>query len=100
VDLKASAYRVSPGKAETIPVFAYNFSDKPVEGELAAAGAQNMAVHFGAKVSLAPGDRKPLDLVVDARGLAAGQVETVRITGDFGPAGKPVLSLRLMAETK
>lgn len=100
VDLKASACRVSREKPETIPVFAYNFSDKPVEGELAAAGAKDMQVKFGGKVSIAPGDRKPLDLVVDARGLTAGQVETVRITGDFGPAGKPVLSLRLMAETK
>ena len=99
-DLKASACRVSREKPETIPVFAYNFSDKPVEGELAAAGSKDVQVKFGGKVSIAPGDRKPLDLVVDARGLAAGQVETVRITGDFGPAGKPVLSLRLMAETK
>ncbi|MCX5673606.1 MAG: hypothetical protein NTX87_01235 [Planctomycetota bacterium] len=100
VDLKASAYRVSGEKPETVPVFAYNFSDKPVKGELAATGAKDVQVRFGGKVSIAPGDRKPLDLVVDARGLAAGQVETVRITGDFGPAGKPVLSLRLMAETK
>ena len=99
-DLKASACRVSREKPETIPVFAYNFSDKPVEGELAAAGSKDVQVKFSGKVSIAPGDRKPLDLVVDARGLAAGQVETVRITGDFGPAGKPVLSLRLMAETK
>ncbi|MBM4020069.1 MAG: hypothetical protein FJ288_17415 [Planctomycetes bacterium] len=98
-DLKHSAYRVASDKPQTLPVFAYNFSDKPVGGR-AAAEAKTVQVRFGADISLAPGERRQLDLEADARPLAPGAVETIRITGDFVPGGKAVLSLRLMTAEK
>ncbi len=98
VTLGRSAYRLSSAKAETIPVHAYNFSDKPVEGALHVAGPEAWKVRLPEKVRLEPQARADLALVVDCQGAAANLTETIRIRGDFGPAGKPVLSLVVMPE--
>ena len=98
VTLGRSAYRVSSAKAETIPVHAYNFSDKPVEGTLRVAGPEAWKIRLPEKVRLEPQARADLALVVDCQGAAANLTETICIRGDFGPAGKPVLSLVVMPE--
>ncbi|HUU09134.1 MAG TPA: hypothetical protein VM431_01190 [Phycisphaerae bacterium] len=100
VALSRSAYRLSSKQAETIPVYAYNFSDQPVEGTLGVAGPEGWHLTLPRKVAVAAGDRAHLELTVDARGVAPRLTETVRIAGDFGPAGRPVLSLAVMPEPR
>ena len=98
-DLKRSAYRIAAGKAETISVYVYNFSAKPVEGTFEVAGPRGWRVNFAKDAKIPPEERLQLTLTVEAAGTAA-EGETVRIQGTFGPAGRPVLSLRLAPETK
>ena len=100
VALARSAYRLSSKEAETIPVYVYNFSDQPVEGTLGVAGPEGWHLALPEKTAVAAGDRAELKLTVDARGLAPRLTETVRIAGDFGPAGRPVLSLTVMPEPR
>jgi len=99
-DLGQSAYRVASGKAETIPVYAYNFSAKPVEGTLEVAGPSGWRLNLAKTVQIPPGDRVQLPLTVEAAAATAVKCETVRIQGSFGPAGNPILSLRLAPEAK
>lgn len=98
VALDRSAYRVSVQKPETVPLAVYNFSDKPAEGTLTVAGPAGWRVEAPAKVAVGPGERKVLDLVVDCKGAAGGTAGTVTVTGDFGPAGKPILSVDFLTE--
>ena len=98
-DLKRSAYRITSGKAEAVPVYVYNFSTAPVEGTFAVAGPRGWRVNFAKDAKVPPQERLQLALTVEAGGAAA-ESATVRIRGAFGPAGRPVLSLRLAPETK
>jgi len=100
VDLKQSAYRIAAGKAETVPVYVYNFSAKPVEGTLEVAGPEGWKLDLAKTVQIPPGERVQLPLTVEAPAAAAAKCETVRLQGSFGPAGQPILSLRLAPEPK
>ena len=55
---------------------------------------------FPRVVKLPPGERVELALTIHPPTEPASPVETVRITGDFGPAGKPTLALRIMPEPR
>ena len=83
------------------PLFGYNFGDAAARGSIKAAGPQGWHVRVTApEVTIAPGDRTELPkLVVNAHQAEPGTLATITINGDFGDAGKPVLSLRLCAET-
>ena len=94
--LSRSAYQIAGDKPETVPVFAYNFSDRPLEGDFTVAAPAAWKVSLPKHVRLAPMERAELALVVDAGGAGVSPVETVRMTGDFGDAGRAVLSLRLL----
>ena len=48
---------------------------------------------------MAPGDRVGLGLTMDVPASAAG-VETIAVEGDFGPAGKAVLSMRFLSKPR
>ena len=98
-DLKRSAYRITSGKAEAVPVYVYNFSAAPVEGTFEAAGPSGWQVNFAKDAKVPPHERLQLTLTVEAAGAAA-ESATVRIQGAVGPASKPVLSLRLAPEAK
>jgi hypothetical protein len=54
-------------------------------------------VSFPQTIEVPPGGRVALLLDLEAVEYASRSVETLRITGDFGSAGKPVLSMRLVA---
>lgn len=84
--LDKSAYRLAPGDNK-VNLAAYNFGPAPVRGELRCDAA---------------GWKLTVEIQPDARIEIAGpKVErsgTLRIDGDFGPAGKTVLSLRFVDE--
>lgn len=94
--LNKSAYRLRSGKSERLPVWAYNFSDSKAAGRLHVTTPAGWNVSVPEAVELPPNGRVELALVVEAAESAGGLIETLRITGDFGPTGQPVLSLKLM----
>jgi len=96
--LGESAYRLPAGQPTRVPIFAYNFSDKPVRGRLAAAVPGQWRAELPQEADIAPGERKELSLLL--AGPAGPQTAKARITGDFGPAGSPVLSLRFQIPGK
>ncbi len=94
--LSQSAYLVATHRTERIPIFVYNFGRDPVEGRLTVRGPQDWRLNMPAAVKVAPGERVELALAVELPHPVATTAEAALIEGDFGPAGKPVLSLRLM----
>jgi hypothetical protein len=96
VVLNKSAYRLADGKTERLPVWAYNFSPNPARGQLRVVAPSGWKCALPKTVELAPGERTELAFTVNAAGKQGQLLETIRITGDFGPAGKPVLSMRVM----
>ncbi len=98
VALDKSAYRVAARRDTAVSVFAYNFSDSPVAGKLTVAAPKGWDVSVPDRVELAAGQRKQLAMSVH-RPLAKGESPaSIRLTGDFGPAGGAVLSIRLQFE--
>jgi hypothetical protein len=98
IALDESAYRLSAGQPNDVPIFAYNFSDKPAHGRLVAAVPDRWQAELPQEVTIAPGERK--ELLLRLTGLTGSQAAKVRITGDFGPAGSAVLSLRFQIPAK
>lgn len=98
VVLKNSAYRLSSERSEAVLLFVYNFGEAPVTGRLRIDVPKGWKTSQLDLLTLAPMDRAELRLELDCRSGPPALVQTVRITGDFGPAGKPVLSLRFMPE--
>ena len=91
-----SAYRVSSEKVEKIPLFIYNFGSEYVVGKLAVTAPASWKIVLPVQVMLAPGERKELALGVDCREGASIPEDKLKVAGDFGPAGKSVLSVRLI----
>jgi hypothetical protein len=98
IALSSSAYRVSSEKPERIPVFVYNFGQTGAKGKLSVSGPAGWKVGIEESVEIGAGERKELGLVVDCGGGTTRPTEAVTIRGDFGEAGKAVLSVRLQPE--
>ncbi len=94
VVLADSAYKLPAGQPVDIPLFAYNFSDKPARGRLRVTPPESWQAEFPQETEIAPGQRKELRLRV--RAAPGPRIAQVRIAGDFGPAGEAVLSVRLV----
>jgi hypothetical protein len=93
-DFKESAYKVPKAGTNTIPIWIYNFGTRMVRGGLTVTVPEGWKMDFASDVELASMDRQKLTLK-----LSPGSDWTearVRITGDFGPAGKSLLSFRLL----
>ena len=52
------------------------------------------------EVDVAPGERKELALRLTGVSTNGLECATIRVTGEFGSAGKPVLSFRLAPSPK
>jgi hypothetical protein len=96
--LKASAHRISSEKAESVPMFVYNFSSTTVTGQLEILVPAGWKCGDLGAVTVAPHSRCELALSIDCRGAVSRVVETIRVAGRFGGFGDPVLSMRLMPE--
>ena len=100
VAVEKSAYRAAADQDTAVSVFAYNFSDSPVTGKLAVAAPNGWNVEIPSRLELAAGERKRVTLNIH-RPVAKGMtLERIRISGDFGPAGGAVLSIRFQLEPK
>jgi hypothetical protein len=103
--LEKSAYRIPAGQTTAIPIFVYNFGGKPARGRLRTSVclksarpslAEPWGVEFPREVEVAPGERKELTLRLTYARTNGFDAGAIRITGEFGGAGKPVLSLNLV----
>lgn len=95
IDLSQSAYRSAAGSPAAIPIYAYNFGSQPVRGQLFLETSPGWEATLPAEIDLAPWDRKELCLVVKRTETINETSGRVRVRGNFGGAGKTVLSLRL-----
>ena len=101
ITLQKSAYRLSSEQVESVPLFVYNFADSPVVGTLNVAVPAGWRAGALDKVEVGPHSRVELKLELD--GQKATEPErnvSILVTGDFGTAGKPVLSLRVTLDLK
>ncbi|HEY5912307.1 MAG TPA: hypothetical protein VJA21_17025 [Verrucomicrobiae bacterium] len=100
VVLSRSACRVFSDKETRIPVFAYNFGDTPVSGRLTVTMPPGWQTGPLPELNdLAPHSRVELTLTLDCRPSTTSHLtETIQVVGDFGPAGRPVLSFRVMPD--
>ena len=96
--LNESAYRFSSRAPGSVPLFLYNFSDQTVTGRLRVTVPNGWKAGPLGEVAIAPQSRAEVKLELDCGGGSSRVCETMRITGDFGVAGNPVLSLRVMPE--
>jgi hypothetical protein len=62
------------------------------------SGPEGWKLDLAKTVQIPPGERVPLPLTIEAAVAAEGAA--VRIQGAFGPAGKPILSLRFATEPR
>ena len=97
-DLKRSAYRVRAGKRTIVSAFAYNFSAKPVKGRLSVEAPAGWNVEVADVLDLPANARHDVPLVITVPGRAEGSPAVIRVTGDFGGAGRALLSLRLLPQ--
>jgi hypothetical protein len=95
-----SAYKLASGQSKKVPVFLYNFGVKKAEGRLKVTGPQGWQMTFPATAAIAPGERKELTLELSCGTVDSSSEGGVRITGDFGAGGKPVLALQFVPATK
>ncbi len=107
--LGKSAYKIPTGPSASVPICLYNFSPKPARGRLSTSVSLQPTesatpAPWGAElpndVAVAQGERK--ELALRLTGLSTNGLEsaTIRVTGEFGKAGKPVLSFRLVPSVK
>jgi hypothetical protein len=107
--LEKSAYKIPTGQSASVPICLYNFSPKPARGRLNASvslqpNGSAIPEPWGAEmlreVDVPPGERKELALRLAGVSTNGLECATIRITGEFGSAGKPVLSFRLVPSPK
>ena len=90
-----SHYWIGSDGPERMPVCAYNFGEKEAKGRLTVLGPKEWKFGIAHEVTAKPMERVELALTYDLSRAARRTRETVKIEGDFGPAGKAILSLRL-----
>ena len=100
VVVNKSAYKLAAGQDKRVPVFLYNFGDRKAAGRLLVSGLEGWQTAFPATVEIGPGERKELTLAINCGGTNTWTEADVRITGDFGAGGKPVLALRFVPGTR
>lgn len=95
-----SAYTLAGLKSNKVPVFLYNFGDRKAEGCLKASGPDGWRITLPETAEIGPGERKELTLELNCGNTNAWAEGRVRISGDFGAGGKPVLALQFVPAAK
>jgi hypothetical protein len=107
--LGKSAYKIPAGQAASVPIYLYNFSPKTARGKLNAflllqpagsAAPEPWGAELPGDVEVARGERKELALRLTGLNTNGLECATIRVSGEFGSAGKPVLSFRLVPSAK
>lgn len=90
-----SHYWIGSDGPERMPVFVYNFGDKEAKGRLTVTGPKEWQLGLPQEVTVKPMERLELALTYDLSQALRRTRQAVKIEGDFGPAGKSLLSMRL-----
>jgi hypothetical protein len=107
--LEKSAYKIPAGPTASVQIYLYNFSPKPARGKLNASVSlqpsgsvtpEPWGAEMLREVDVPPGERKELTLRLAGVSTNGLECATIRVTGEFGSAGKPVLSFRLVPSPK
>ena len=98
VVLNKSAYKFGASQKRLVPVFLYNFGTEKAAGRLNLTTPEGWTGDCPRDMEIAPGERKGLTLTLTRPGTNSWKEAAVRLTGDFGSAGKPVLALRFVTE--
>ncbi len=98
LNAQQSAYRLEAGKENRMPVEIYNFSDKELEGAVQLTTPPNWTGAFAETVKIPPGGVVEEFLTLHPQASMTETPDVVRLDGDFGAAGHPVLSFRAVAE--
>jgi hypothetical protein len=98
VMVKESAYKFGVERTKAVPVFLYNFGANKSSGRLRVSVPEGWTAELPGEVEVSPGERKELTLQLTKPESAKWTEAGVRITGDFGGGGKPVLALRFIPE--
>ncbi len=96
--LDKSAYKITAGQTKAVPVYLYNFGAKKARGRLTLAVPAGWRAELPRKVEVAPGERKELTLNLDCATTNGWSEANIRMRGNFGAEGRPVLSLRFVPE--
>jgi hypothetical protein len=107
--LGKSAYKIPDGQTASVPIYLYNFGPKTARGKFNAsvslqqdgsATPESWGAEMMREVDVAPGERKELALRLTGLGTNGVECATIRVNGEFGSAGKPVLSFRMVPGPK
>ena len=98
VVVKESAYKFGAGPTKQVPVFLYNFGPSKATGRLDLAIPEGWTADFPRQAEIAPGERKELTLSLTKSGTNSWTEAGIRVNGDFGSAGRPVLAFRFVPE--
>jgi hypothetical protein len=93
--LHLSAHKIAADSNVAIPVVVYNFGSQTAQGTLKVEGPAGWQLAMPARVMVEPDGRVELMLTVNTAGQAERLTDTIRIRGDFGALGKPVLAFRV-----
>lgn len=95
-------HKVQPETEIELPLYAYNFSDKPVRGRIVVEHAPEgwRLAPDAWEVSLEPMGRNRLEcrFLMPQRQADKSSDAWIVLRGDFGGAGKPVLAFRLISQ--
>ncbi|HWH71155.1 MAG TPA: hypothetical protein VNT26_17340 [Candidatus Sulfotelmatobacter sp.] len=90
------AHKVPAEQPASFPLFVYDLSPKKARGRLSATLPAGWTVGFSDEVEVAPGERREVRLRLSPCGTSGPAEASLKITDDFGPAGQPAPSLRLL----
>jgi hypothetical protein len=94
--LNESACHMPEGRSMSVPVVVYNFGDRPVHGKLKVKTPPKWAAQFPDEVSVAPGGREELRLLLTHPSGMEITNAVVRVSGHFNDGGgAPVVSFHL-----
>jgi hypothetical protein len=93
--LQKSAFDFPRGQTEAIPVFLYNFGTEKLRGKVSATVPEGWKAELPSEVTIAPGERKPLNLRLTSPGNNWEEAR-VRVSGEFGVAEHPLLSMKFV----
>ncbi|MBL7044538.1 MAG: hypothetical protein ISR77_38280 [Pirellulaceae bacterium] len=100
--LGSQAHEVEPGRKVDLPVFAYNFSDKPVTGKIAVAKAPTdwHVALASERIELKPMARQqiPVSVTLPDGGRELADGGWVHLRGDFDQTSPAMLAFRLAAD--
>lgn len=100
--LNNQAHEIEPGVDTQLPLFVYNFAEQPVSGTLAvedvSPGWKVQLKSEPVRVDPMGRQKVPASVTIPSSGLNLLAGAWIKLRGDFGPMGRPVLAFRLAAD--